>query len=301
MNKQTKNIIQFSFLAFVPMIIMGLGGSRIDYHSPWGTGLAAVCMLFPLIATITLQLMAHEKPLRNIGVSWKVNRWWFIGWLLMPVIALIVTGVSALMPGAELTTNTGLIQAQVAAMNEMAQGQGGVAITPMLLIGITLLSALFAGATINALFAFGEESGWRGYLLSQFQGQHFSKSALIIGAIWGVWHSPLILLGHNYPEHPVAGVFMMVLFCMAFAPLIQYFRVKSGSVIVAAIIHGTFNAVAGLSILLINNFNDLLCGSTGLAGILTILAIDLLFFLFDKYVTKENIFTSRLGDEQSNK
>lgn len=294
MNKTRKNILQFSFLAFAPMIIMGFAGTQIDYHSPLGTGLAAVCMLFPLIATITLQLMAHEKPLRNIGVSWKVNRWWFIGWLLMPVIALIITGVSALMPGTELTTNSELIQTQVTAMNEMAQGQGGIAITPMLFIGITLISGLFTGATINALLAFGEESGWRGYLLSQFKGQHFTKSALIIGAIWGVWHSPLILLGHNYPEHPVAGVFMMVLFCMAFAPLIQYFRVKSGSVIVAAIMHGTFNAVAGLSILLINNFNDLICGSTGLAGILSLLAIDLLFFLFDKYVTKENIFTSQL-------
>lgn len=294
MNKTRKNILHFSFLAFAPMIIMGLAGTQIDYLSPLGTGLAAVCMLFPLIATITLQLMAHEKPLRNIGVSWKVNRWWFIGWLLMPIIALIITGVSALMPGTELTTNSELIQTQVTAMNEMAQDQGGIAITPMLFIGITIISGLFTGATINALFAFGEESGWRGYLLSQFKGQHFTKSALIIGAIWGVWHSPLILLGHNYPEHPVAGVFMMVLLCMAFAPLIQYFRVKSGSVIVAAIIHGTFNAVAGLSILLINNFNDLICGSTGLAGILSLLAIDLLFFLFDKYVTKENIFTSQL-------
>lgn len=294
MNKTRKNILHFSFLAFAPMIIMGLAGTQIDYLSPLGTGLAAVCMLFPLIATITLQLMAHEKPLRNIGVSWKVNRWWFIGWLLMPVIALIITGVSALMPGTELTTNSELIQTQVTAMNEMAQGQSGIAITPMLFIGITIISGLFTGATINALFAFGEESGWRGYLLSQFKGQHFTKSALIIGAIWGVWHSPLILLGHNYPEHPVAGVFMMVLLCMAFAPLIQYFRVKSGSVIVAAIMHGTFNAVAGLSILLINNFNELICGSTGLAGILSLLAIDLLFFLFDKYVTKENIFTSQL-------
>lgn len=295
MNKQTKNIFQFSFLAFAPMIIMGLSGSQIDYHSPLGSGLAAVCMLFPLIATITLQLMAHEKPLRNIGIGWKVNRWWFIGWLLMPVIALITLGVSGLMPGAELTTNTELLQAQIYAMNEMAESQGGITFTPTLLIAISLLSGLFAGATINALLAFGEESGWRGYLLRQFQGQHFLKSALIIGAIWGAWHSPIILLGHNYPQHPVAGVFMMVLFCMAFAPLIQYFRIKSGSVIVAAIMHGTFNAVAGISILVINNFNDLLCGSTGLAGILTLLVIDLLFFLFDKYVTKENIFTSPLS------
>ena len=35
------------------------------------------------------------------------------------------------------------------------------------------------------------------------------KSSWVIGVIWGFWHAPLILQGHNYPQHPWAGVFMM--------------------------------------------------------------------------------------------
>jgi D-alanyl-lipoteichoic acid acyltransferase DltB (MBOAT superfamily) len=31
-------------------------------------------------------------------------------------------------------------------------------------------------------------------------------------AIWGLWHAPVILQGHNYPGYPLLGVLMMVVF-----------------------------------------------------------------------------------------
>ena len=34
---------------------------------------------------------------------------------------------------------------------------------------------------------------------------------LIFGLIWGIWHAPFIFQGHNYPQYPVAGVFMMTI------------------------------------------------------------------------------------------
>ena len=34
----------------------------------------------------------------------------------------------------------------------------------------------------------------------------FLKTSVLTGFIWGVWHAPIILQGHNYPQHPVAGV-----------------------------------------------------------------------------------------------
>jgi membrane protease YdiL (CAAX protease family) len=146
--------------------------------------------------------------------------------------------------------------------------------------------------TINAVFAFGEEIGWRGYLVELFKGQGFIRTSVVTGAIWGLWHAPLILNGHNYPQHPVAGVFMMVLMCILFTPILLYFRQKSGSVIVAAIMHGTFNGVVGLSNIFVLPFNDLLVGAPGLAGMLVLLGSDAAIFLYDRHVTKERIFTS---------
>jgi membrane protease YdiL (CAAX protease family) len=68
---------------------------------------------------------------------------------------------------------------------------------PIHIFWISLIQGLFAGITINAVAGFGEELGWRGFLLREFDYMGFWKSSAIIGVIWGIWHAPLILQGHN--------------------------------------------------------------------------------------------------------
>ena len=249
-----------------------------------GTLLSSVAMLLPMLAVIITQLINKEPVFKNLDINFKVNRWWVIGWLLMPVLALAVLGITLLMPGAVWSPDSEVVKTTLAAMPE-GLGLGG-------LIVITLISGLFAGLTINAVFAFGEEIGWRGYLLKIFKGKSFMTTALWTGIIWGLWHAPLILNGHNYPQHPVAGVFMMVGMCLFLTPMFMYFRIKSGSVIVPAIMHGTFNAVVGLSMILVTPANDLLYGGPGLAGLISLLLFDICIFLYDRFISKENIFTS---------
>lgn len=297
MNQQTRNILLYTAIAYGLIWAVGLAFRLAGwaYASPVGMAAASLCMFFPLVATIIAQKRNGEKPLRGVGVSWKVNRWWFVGWLIMPVAALLIIPVSSWMPGATFSDHTPLMQQTLEEMNKSVGSACTFSFTPTLVVLFTLVSGLMAGATINAFFAFGEEAGWRGYLLKQFRGRNFLLAAVTIGAIWGLWHAPLILFGHNYPSHPVAGVFMMILFCIAITPIIQYIRIKSGSVVVAAIMHGTLNATAGLSMLFIENFNDLLCGGPGLAGILVFLFIDAVLLLFDRYVTRDHIFTSQVS------
>ena len=125
--------------------------------------------------------------------------------------------------------------------------------------------------------------------MKEFKGQKFLVVALWIGIIWGLWHAPLILNGHNYPQHPVAGVFMMVSFCLLLTPMLMYFRQKGGSVIVPAITHGTFNAVVPLSAIVVTPANDLLYGAAGLAGFIVLLIMDVFLYLYDRYISKEKI------------
>ena len=244
---------------------------------------ASLCMFIPLVATLICQKSSKEPLFRNVGISWKVNRWWFLGWLTFPVVALFTLLFTYWISGLN---NTDLdVTLPFGTVN------GPVGMTAFI-----LLSGMLAGTTINALFAFGEEVGWRGYLLKQFKGRSFLGTAIIIGIIWGLWHAPLILMGHNYPQHPQWGVLMMVVMCIPMSFIIQYFRVKSGSVIVAAIMHGTCNAVAGTTMLFVglDRFNDLLDGACGLAGILAMLVVAIALFLFDRYVTRDRICTSKL-------
>jgi membrane protease YdiL (CAAX protease family) len=67
---------------------------------------------------------------------------------------------------------------------------------------IAVLQALIAGVTINAVSGFGEELGWRGFLQRELVHLGFWKSSICVGLIWGLWHAPLILQGHNHPSHP---------------------------------------------------------------------------------------------------
>ena len=275
---------------FFPVPAMDLnaegGADSVTVNTLIRAALSSAAMLLPLLAVVMTQAMFREPIFRGIGISFKVNRWWLIGWILMPLVSLATVGMTLLMPGAEWNTDTPIMQATLQSM------PGGMGVWGM--IAITLVSGLFAGATINGVFAFGEEIGWRGYLLELFKGKRFITTALWTGIIWGIWHAPIILNGHNYPQHPVAGVFMMVIFCTLMTPMMMYFRKKSGSVIVPAIMHGTFNAVAGLGVILIPQQNDLLYGCAGAAGMMVLLLTDVCLYVYDRYISKENVFGSSL-------
>ena len=247
----------------------------VDYQSVWGFLFATVYMFFPLVSVLLTQLVTGEKPFSDIGISFRLNKWWWLGWLvIIPLPILLSLPVSSLFPGVSIGTDSDALKQTMDAMQAqgMPFGPWGVGI-------ITLLSGFVAGLTINALFAFGEESAWRGFLHRLLKGKGFWKECLIIGVIWGIWHAPLILMGHNYPEHPVPGVFMMVAFCVLVTPLMVFIREKSGSVIMAAIAHGTINALGGLPVLYLIGYKELLSGITGLAGFIALALADIVLLL----------------------
>ena len=68
-----------------------------------------------------------------------------------------------------------------------------------LLMIVQCVQALFLAPIMNFVTCFGEEWGWRGYLLPKIS-KHFSTvpTLLITGIIWGLWHAPLTVIGHNY-------------------------------------------------------------------------------------------------------
>ncbi len=142
-----------------------------------------------------------------------------------------------------------------------------------------LAEVLGAGATINAVAAFGEELGWRGFLLNQLAPLGFWPASFLIGVIWGLWHLPLIAYGYNYPGHPIAGPLMMILLTILLAPLLSYFRLRGGSVFVPSVFHGTFNAAASLGFLL-HNGNAMLNGATGWTGMATLAGADVFLWFW---------------------
>ncbi len=260
---------------------------------------AASYMFIPMLSTIIIEKGIYKNRLKDLFISFKINKWFFVAWLLSPVVVFANIGVSLLFPELSFSYEmAGFFERFEAIMSpeEILEVKASMKVAPSALIVITLFQGLIAGISINAVAGFGEELGWRGFLLKELKNSSFIKASLIIGVVWGIWHFPLILLGHNYPLHPQIGVLMMVVFCVLMTPIFIYVTIKSGSVIAAAIMHGTLNAVAGLSIMFIEGGNDLIVGLPGLTGFITIVIFTLLFFIYDFYITKEKIFLKKIGD-----
>ena len=137
------------------------------------------------------------------------------------------------------------------------------------------LQVLGAGATINAVAAFGEELGWRGLLAHELREMGFWSASFLTGLIWGVWHLPLIIHGYNYAGHPVVGPIMMTLMTVLIFPLIGYIRFRARSVFAAAVFHA-----AATLIIFVGGGDSMTAGFTGAAGLITLGLADIALWFY---------------------
>lgn len=97
--------------------------------------------------------------------------------------------------------------------------------------------------------AFGEEFGWRGYLMPKLCEVMSKPEAVVIGGvIWGLWHAPLTISGHNfgidYPLYPWLGILMMCIICVAENAFLTLLTERTGSVFPASFYHMVNNNCA---------------------------------------------------------
>lgn len=146
-----------------------------------------------------------------------------------------------------------------------------------LILSAVFISSLFVAPLMNSIFGFGEEFGWRGYLLPKLMPLGKFKAYTILGVIWGLWHAPLIVVGFNYPGYPILGILGMMGMTTAFGIFVNELSLRHHSSILAGWIHGVFNSqVYGIWRILFPSVNPLLGGITGLVGIIVLFAAGLM-------------------------
>jgi membrane protease YdiL (CAAX protease family) len=108
---------------------------------------------------------------------------------------------------------------------------------------IGIVTFLVLGSLQSLLSATGEELGWRGFLVPTLaRSMSFGRVAVISGAIWAVWHVPLILFADynsGTPSWFAVPCFAIMVVAIAFP--IAWLRLRSGSVWPAAILHASHN------------------------------------------------------------
>jgi membrane protease YdiL (CAAX protease family) len=285
----------FSWIIFLFIVLFNL-----SYQNPITVILLVIYMFGPFVASFVVTKIKKEKFTEKIGLNKKINRWFFVSWFIFVFIVIFTILISVLFPKISLSLKMEgffekysnlLKDPSTMKMKEQMERM------PLLFFFLSMIQGLFAGATINALAAFGEESGWRGFLLNEMKDKNFVDATFRIGLLWGAWHAPIIALGHNYPEHPKIGVFMMIIWCVLLTFIFNYLRIKSKNVLSSAVLHGTLNAVAGISIIYVKGGNDLTVGLTGVSGFLSLIFFIGLIFAYDVYISKEKIFLSKIGDK----
>ncbi len=205
-----------------------------------------VRMFAPLLGVIISLLITDEsviKGLRNYGLRiGKEFLKWFFAALTIPLVILVLGALYALLLGLP-------VKNPAEALIEQMYLQGGI--NPMILLTFIILFSLVAGATINAILAFGEEIGWRGLLLDELSRKMSRTEAiLMIGVIWAAWHFPLIILfGYNYPENRLLGLLLYMVICIIWSWILAILRTKSLSIIHPSVMHGTINSLGGLMLI----------------------------------------------------
>ena len=212
-------------------------------------------------AAIMLDLVSREG-LRSAGLRWGPWRYYLIAYFLVLGMALAIYALTLLLGLGRLDREALTLTQRLQSFGVAPAPAPGVLLP--LFLGVTLTSAVL----VNALYAFGEELGWRGYLLPSLLPLGKLRACLISGAIWGVWHTPLILMGHLYPGYPLWGVLLTTLMTVFLGVVFGWLRLASGSLLPPTLAHAALNAqVLFFPSFLVVGVNPVLGGGTGVVGL----------------------------------
>jgi len=229
----------------------------------------SAAMWMPGLGAIIATMLGEKKELKTLGLGKLGKKKIYLCAWLVPILAVLVTGVVSWLFG------WGKFDPTFQLIRQAVEGLPDVPETALpLLLTAQIAAALTVAPLFNTLFALGEELGWRGYLLPKLLPLGQIPAMLISGVIWGIWHAPAILQGHNYPENPVLGVGMMIVFTVLLGIIFSWLYIKTKSPWAPALAHGTVNAVAGLPLLFLTDVNLSLGGSlTSVSGWLALAAL----------------------------
>jgi membrane protease YdiL (CAAX protease family) len=210
--------------AWVPLAATG-HGVTVGFEPLYLLGL-----LGPLIGAIATTAIVGTHGLRSLFermVRVRVGmRWWVIA-LGLPLGAAFLLYAAGLFAA---TFGIGHVKGDFGAFN------GFPATTPVVLWVMLVI--------VNG---FGEETGWRGYLLPELQRRWSPlMSSLIVGVVWAGWHIPAFFVSETYRQLPPEMIPMFFVGILSGSVFLAWLYNRGGSsILLVAIWHGTFNLFSG--------------------------------------------------------
>lgn len=200
------------------------------FRSLYTTGL----MWSPGIAAL-LACKLTGKPLDELGWWWGPRKYALLAYLA-PFFYTLAAYLVVWLTGMGGFYDADFEAAVVAAYNWES-------ISPSLTVMFYLLLTATLGMVQSLSMALGEEIGWRGFLVPALATHHsFIKVSLVSGAIWAIWHYPLIIFGnYNASVDRLYALLCFTVMILGLSFLYSWFRLKSNSLWPAVILHASHN------------------------------------------------------------
>lgn len=253
-------------LAWIVFLLVPLCG--LTYGSGASVVILAVAMFMPALSNVLTRLITKEG-FKNMYLRphFKGHMRDYLLLYFGPTVLLLLSGAVYFLIFPDS------FDAELTALMAMVTSSGAHGPSASALLGVQFLIFVAIGPIVNIIPTMGEELGWRGYLLPKLRMFLSDRASLMItGVIWGIWHLPIIVMGHNYGTdywgYPWFGILAMIVFCVMLGIIEGYITIKLESAFPAAMIHSTVNAGASLPILFAKSgYNPLLGPAvTGLVG-----------------------------------
>jgi membrane protease YdiL (CAAX protease family) len=181
-------------------------------------------MFFPAIVALIFNRLIHRKSIKSMFgcVFTKPNLKSMLFSIGYPLIFIATCGIIA------LVIDLGHFDL------------GGSTLTYIIISSIIVI-------LVNLIFIFGEEYGWRGYLLpklTKVTGK--TMATIILGVVWALYHFPIVYLlakttGIGNPPL-IATIQAVDVFFFAFASSYSYY-ISKGSLIPVMFLHSTWNTI----------------------------------------------------------
>ncbi|WP_260289125.1 CPBP family intramembrane glutamic endopeptidase [Propionibacterium freudenreichii] len=235
-----------AWLVISPLWISGKG-----LQNPLMGVLSPLMMYTPAVAALFVVMVVQRVrgravlaslgmwPIRPLKRTLLLALAALVGTALLPIVVTFIAAGLGLVR-LDLVNFSGFAQVL---QSQMPAGQT-YPLSVRTTVIVQLVMLLPASAT-NAMFTVGEEIGWRGFLMSSLRPLGTWPALVISGAMWGLWHAPLILLGYDFGRRDALGVLLMIVSCVILGTLFGWLRIRSGNIWPSVFGHAALNGTAG--------------------------------------------------------